>query len=144
MFQSIITPVVPLLAIKFACLTSRSVITFLISELSFPVSGCARVFLITVLFKVKASCYVLLLDHFGRRLSCGRDATSTVITACQGTNHAMFFDNLTIVVNFTTVNFSRFVLCRSTTTITVNMTVLLVTLFAVIPFFVTILKRGVF
>lgn len=127
-----------LLTIGIAGLISVSIVTNLVKYLNFPFSDFSEVFIIIVLFSIGTDYNILLYNEF-------RDGLTKATTiALKNGGKTIIYSGISVLIGMTTLFFAKFSLYRSATGIAVGVTVLLLVLLTLNPFFMKTLGAKMF
>jgi RND superfamily putative drug exporter len=144
-FRSAIAPLVPLVAVGFTYLISQSIISFLVKYFDFPLSNFTQIFLVAVLFGIGTDYCILLISRFKEELThSGGDKTEAIVQTYRTAGRTVLFSGLAVLVGFSAIGFSTFMLYRSAGAVAVGVAVLLIALFTIVPFFMAVLGTKLF
>ncbi|MFF2481184.1 MMPL family transporter [Paenibacillus sp. NPDC058071] len=144
-FRSAVAPIVPLLTVGFTYLVSQSVVAFLVEYVNFPLSNFTQIFLVAVLFGIGTDYCILLISRFKEELAHrGGDVWESIIVTYQTAGKTVLFSGLAVLVGFASIGFSTFGLYRSAVAVAVGITVLMLALFTLVPFFMAVLGPKLF
>ncbi|WP_168123056.1 MMPL family transporter [Paenibacillus sp. HB172176] len=143
-FRSLAAPFVPLLAVGFSYLISQSIVAFLADQADFPLSNFTQIFMVAVLFGIGTDYCILLISRYKEELSHGASTTDAIVTTYRTAGRTVLFSGLAVFIGFASIGFSTFVLYRSAVAVAVGIVVLLLALFTLVPFFLSVLGKGLF
>lgn len=144
-FRSAIAPIVPLVGVGFTYLISQSIIAFLVEYFDFPLSNFTQIFLVAVLFGIGTDYCILLISRFKEELThSGGDKTEAIIQTYRTAGKTVLFSGLAVLVGFSAIGFSTFMLYRSAVAVAVGVAILLIALFTIVPFFMAVLGTKLF
>ncbi|WLR41367.1 MMPL family transporter [Bacillus carboniphilus] len=144
-FRSIVTPFIPLVTVIFSYLTAHGVVAFLVDGVNFPISTFTQNFMVSILFGIGTDYSILLLSRFKEELANDEQTvTGAIIRTYQTAGKTVLYSGLAVLVGFVAVGFSEFNLYRSSVANAVSITVLLIALFTVMPFFMAVLNKKLF
>ncbi|SEA66372.1 putative drug exporter of the RND superfamily [Paenibacillus sp. ov031] len=144
-FRSAIAPFVPLVAVGFTYLISQSIIAFLVEYFDFPLSNFTQIFLVAVLFGIGTDYCILLISRFKEELNHnGGDTTEAIVNTYRTAGKTVLFSGLAVLVGFSAIGFSTFMLYRSAVAVAVGVAILLIALFTIVPFFMALLGSKLF
>ncbi len=143
-FRSIVTPFIPLITVALSYLTAHSIVAFLVDGVNFPVSTFTQNFMVAILFGIGTDYCILLLSRFKEELSKNDDVAEAIVTTYMTAGKTVLYSGIAVLVGFTAVGFSQFSLYRSSVANAVSITVLLLALFTIMPFFMAILNKRMF
>ncbi|WEK53729.1 MAG: MMPL family transporter [Candidatus Cohnella colombiensis] len=143
-FRSVVAPFVPLLTVGFTYLASQSVVAYLVDYFDFPLSTFTQIFLVAVLFGIGTDYCILLISRFKEELMHRGDKTEAIIATYRTAGKTVLFSGLAVLVGFSSIGLSTFVLYRSAVAVAIGVVVLLVALFTIVPFFMAVLGNALF
>lgn len=144
-FRSAVAPIVPLLTVGFTYLISQSIVAFLVEYADFPLSNFTQIFLVAVLFGIGTDYCILLISRFKEELSHRNgDITESILATYRTAGKTVLFSGLAVLVGFSAIGFSTFMLYRSAVAVAVGIAILLVALFTIVPFFMAVLGKKLF
>jgi RND superfamily putative drug exporter len=143
-FRSAVAPFIPLLSVGLTYLVSQSVVAFLVEYLDFPLSNFTQIFLVAVLFGIGTDYCILLISRFKEELAHRGDKTEAIIETYRTAGKTVLFSGLAVLVGFASIGLSTFVLYRSAVAVAVGVTVLMVALYTLVPFFMAVLGKAIF
>ncbi|MBM6617635.1 MMPL family transporter [Bacillus suaedaesalsae] len=143
-FRSIVTPLIPLITVGIAYVSSGAIVSFLVDQLNFPLSNFTQIFLVAVLFGIGTDYCILLLSRFKEELSHGKSVQDAVITTYKTAWKTVFFSGIAVLIGFASIAFSTFKLYQSASAVAIGVAVLLVALATIVPFFMLTLGKHVF
>lgn len=143
-FRSAIAPLVPLLAVGFSYLTSQSVVAYLVKYMDFPLSNFTQIFMVAVLFGIGTDYCILLISRYKEELIRLGDRDEAIIETYRTAGRTVFFSGIAVFVGFASIGFSTFVLYRSAVAVAVGVAVMLIALFTLVPFFLSVFGNALF
>nr|WP_269448536.1 MMPL family transporter [Metabacillus kandeliae] len=143
-FRSIIAPIVPLITVGIAYLSSQAVVAFLVDKFNFPLSTFTQIFMVAVLFGIGTDYCILLLSRFKEELANGLEKTEAIIRTFQTAGRTVLFSGLAVFAGFASIGFATFKLYQSAVAVAVGIAFLLFALFTVVPFFMAVLGNLLF
>ena len=143
-FRSLAAPFVPLLAVGFSYLISQSIVSYLVDGADFPLSNFTQIFMVAVLFGIGTDYCILLISRYKEELSHGAEKTEAIVTTYRTAGRTVLFSGLAVFIGFASIGFSTFVLYRSAVAVAVGIVILLLALFTLVPFFLSVLGNGLF
>ncbi|MBH5319808.1 MMPL family transporter [Paenibacillus sp. GSMTC-2017] len=143
-FRSVAAPFVPLLAVGFTYLVSQSIVAFLVEYVDFPLSNFTQIFLVAVLFGIGTDYCILLISRYKEELAHRGDKTEAIVHTYRTAGRTVFFSGLAVLVGFTSIGFSTFVLYRSAVAVAVGVLILLLALYTLVPVFLSLLGNALF
>lgn len=143
-FRSFIAPIIPLLTVGFSYLASQSIVSFLVDKLDFPLSNYTQIFLIAVLFGIGTDYCILLLSRFKEELSQKDSVEEAIIETYRNAGRTVFYSGIAVMIGFAAIGFSQFILYQSAAAVAIGVAILLIALFTIVPFFMSILGQKIF
>ncbi|PWW08297.1 RND superfamily putative drug exporter [Paenibacillus cellulosilyticus] len=143
-FRSAIAPLVPLLAVGFSYLTSQSVVAYLVKYMDFPLSNFTQIFMVAVLFGIGTDYCILLISRYKEELIRLGDRDEAIVETYRTAGRTVLFSGLAVFVGFASIGFSTFVLYRSAVAVAVGVAVMLIALFTLVPFFLSVFGNALF
>ncbi|WP_422122094.1 MMPL family transporter [Planococcus sp. X10-3] len=143
-FRSIVTPLVPLIAVGISYLLSQSIVAFFIDWFGFPVSNYTQIFLVAILFGIGTDYAILLLSRYKEELASGRAVEEAILNTYRTAGKTLFISGLSGFIAFLAIGFADFPIFKSAVAVAVGIFVLLIVLFTIVPFFMAVLKEKLF
>lgn len=143
-FRSIVTPLVPLIAVGISYLLSQSLVAFFIDWFGFPVSNYTQIFLVAILFGIGTDYAILLLSRYKEELAAGREVEEAILNTYRTAGKTLFISGLSGFIAFLAIGFADFPIFKSAVAVAVGIFVLLIVLFTIVPFFMAVLKEKLF
>ncbi|WP_155287864.1 MMPL family transporter [Lacticaseibacillus zhaodongensis] len=143
-FRSPVVPVVSLLTVGVAVVTSMSVIMNLVKHAGFPLSSFTEVFLVVVLFGIGTDYNILLYDQFKEELSSGLGAIEATNKARKIAGRTILYSGLSVLIGFSVLGLAKFSIYQSAVGVAVGVAVLLLVLLTLNPFFMSVLGKRIF
>lgn len=143
-FRSVVAPFVPLLTVGFTYLVSQSIVAYLVDLFDFPLSTFTQIFLVAILFGIGTDYCILLISRYKEELAQRGDKTEAVVATYRTAGKTVFFSALAVLVGFSAIGLSTFVLYRSAVAVAIGVVVLLIALFTIVPFFMVVLGNALF
>lgn len=143
-FRSVIAPFIPLLTVGISYLVSQSIVSFLVDGFDFPISTYTQIFMVAVMFGIGTDYCILLISRFKEELQHGNDKWEAIIQTYRKAGKTVFFSGLAVLVGFSAIGFSQFVLYRSAVAVAVGIAVMLIALVTIVPFFMAVLGTKLF
>jgi len=142
-FKSLVAPFIPLLAIGISYVSSQAIVAFLVDGVNFPLSNFTQIFMVAVMFGIGTDYCILLISRFKEELS-KRDRFEAIIETYRTAGKTVFVSGLAVMIGFSSIGFSTFILYRSAAAVAVGIAVLIVALFTIVPFFMAVLGPKLF
>lgn len=143
-FRSVIAPFVPLLTVGISYIVSQSIVAFLIDTVDFPISTYTQIFMVAVMFGIGTDYCILLISRFKEELQHGADTWEAIIQTYRTAGKTVFFSGLAVLVGFSAIGLSQFMLYRSAVAVAVGIAVMLIALVTIVPFFMAVLGTKLF
>ena len=143
-FRSIVTPLIPLVAVGITYLLSQSIVAFFIDWFGFPVSNYTQIFLVAILFGIGTDYCILLLSRFKEELGAGQAINEAIIRTYKTAGRTLYISGLAVFIGFFAIGFADFPIFKSAVAVAVGIAVLLLVLSTVMPFFMATLKEKLF
>ena len=143
-FRSVVAPFIPLLTIGISYLAAQSIVAFLVDWWGFPLSTFTQIFMVAVMFGIGTDYCILLISRFKEELGNGKDVREAIITTYKTAGKTVLFAGIAVLVGFTSIIFSQFVLFRSAVAVAVGVFVLMIALITIVPFFMAVLGKRLF
>ncbi|WEV43898.1 MMPL family transporter [Lactobacillus sp. ESL0684] len=143
-FKSPIVPLVSLLTVGVAFITSFSLVTNLVEHNNFPFSNFTQVFMIIVLFGIGTDYNILLFDKFKENLGKGQTRYQAMKDALKVAGKTILFSGSTILIGFAALGLAKFSIYQSAVGVAVGVAVLLLVLLTLNPFFMAVLGDKLF
>ncbi len=143
-FRSIVTPLIPLVAVGITYLLSQSIVAFFIDWFGFPVSNYTQIFLVAILFGIGTDYCILLLSRFKEELGAGQSINEAIIRTYKTAGRTLYISGLAVFIGFFAIGFADFPIFKSAVAVAVGIAVLLLVLSTVMPFFMATLKEKLF
>lgn len=143
-FRSPIVPLISLLTVGVAFMTSFSLVTNLVQKFNFPFSNFTQVFMVIVLFGIGTDYNILLYNQFKENLGQGMKNWEAAQNARTKAGRTILMSGSTILIGFTALGLARFSVYRSAVGVAVGVAVLLVVLLTLNQFFMAVLGKKMF
>ena len=144
MFRSATAPLVSLLSVGIAYLTSMGIVGQLIDKLGFPVTSLTRMFLILILFGIGTDYNILLFNRFKEELKNHGNIDDAIGATFKTAGKTIVFSAATIFIAFMALNFVKFSVYRSGLAVAVGIFVLVLELLTLMPAVFKILGKRLF
>ena len=143
-FRSIVTPFIPLVAVGISYLLSQSVVAFFIDWFGFPVSNYTQIFLVAILFGIGTDYCILLLSRYKEELSAGHGVEQSIINTYKTAGRTLLISGIAVFIGFFAIGFAEFPIFKSAVAVAVGIFVLLLVLYTIVPFFMSLMKEKLF
>lgn len=143
MFRSIVTPLVPLIAVGIAYLLGQSFVGWFVEWFGFPVSPQTQSFLIVILFGIGTDYVILLLNRFKEELE-HHDKNQAVINTFKTAGKTVFISGISGAILFGVLYFANFEIYRSAVGVAVGILALLLSLFTILPILMSLIGKYIF
>lgn len=143
-FRSVVAPFIPLLTVGLSYLVSQSIVAFLVDTVNFPISTYTQIFMVAVMFGIGTDYCILLISRYKEELQHTDDQWEAIVQTYRKAGKTVLFSGLAVLVGFTTIGLSQFMLYRSAVAVAVGIAVMLIALVTVVPFFMAVLGTKLF
>ncbi|MEH7387167.1 MMPL family transporter [Bacillus sp. JJ1521] len=143
-FRSLIAPIIPLVTVGLSYLAAQSIVSMLVDKFDFPISTYTQIFLVAIMFGIGTDYCILLLSRFKEELSHRESLTEAIIETYKNAGRTVLFSGIAVMIGFSAIGFSQFILYQSAVAVAVGVALLLVALFTVVPFFMAVLGKKLF
>ncbi|WP_432353348.1 MMPL family transporter [Sporosarcina sp. A2] len=143
-FRSIVTPIVPLIAVGITYLLSQSLVAFFVDWFGFPVSNYTQIFLVAILFGLGTDYCILLLSRYKEELIEGHEIQEAIVNTYKTAGCTLIISSLAVFIGFAAIGFADFPIFKSAVAVAVGIAVLILVLFTVVPLFMMLLKDKLF
>lgn len=143
-FRSAVAPFIPLVTIGLSYLMSQSIVAFLVDSFDFPISTFTQIFMVAVLFGIGTDYCILLISRFKEELARHEDTWDAITATYRTAGKTVLFSGLAVLVGFTIIGFSQFILYRSAVAVAIGITVMLLAIMTIIPFFMALFGKKLF
>ena len=143
-FRSPITPLISLLNVGIAFITSFSIVTNLVKHFNFPFSNFTQVFMVIVLFGIGTDYNILMYSRFKENLGQGMDKWEAARDAQHNAGRTILYSGSSSLIGFTSLALAKFSVYQSAVGVAVGVAVLLVLLLTLNPFFMATLGKKMF
>lgn len=142
-FRSPITPLVSLFTILLTYMVSLGLVTQLVDKLNFPFSTTTQSFLILILFGIGTDYNILLLSRFKKELS-GNSIEIAIKNTYKTAGKTVLLSAGTVLIGFGILALAKFSVFKSASAVAIAVCVLLLELFTLLPFFMSVLGKNIF
>lgn len=143
-FRSVVTPLIPIVTVGFTYLVSQSIVAILVDQLNFPLSTFTQIFLVAILFGIGTDYCILLLSRFKEEMAKNESVTEAIVATYKNAGKTVLFSGLAVLVGFSAIGLSTFVLYQSAAAVAVGVAILLIALVTIVPFFMAVLGKKIF
>lgn len=143
-FRSLVAPIVPLLTVGLSYLVSQGVVSFLADRADFPLSTFTQIFMMAVMFGIGTDYCILIISRFKEELSKHGDKQEAILVTYRTAGRTVIVSGIAVLVGFSAIGFSTFILYRSAVAVAVGIAVMLVAIYTVVPFFLYVLGSKLF
>lgn len=143
-FRSFVAPLVPLITVGVSYFVARFVVAILADTVHFPLSTFTQVFMVAVMFGIGTDYCILLLSRFKEELAKRESIHDAVVSTYRTAGKTVFFSGLAVLVGFTAIGLSRFILYRSAVAVAVGIAVMMFALVTIVPFLMALLGPKLF
>lgn len=143
-FRSPIVPLISLLNVGVAFVTSLSIVMNLAQKIDFPISNFTQVFLVVVLFGIGTDYNILLYNYFKGALSRGLSAHDAAHDAQIHGGRTILYSGISVLIGFSVLSLAKFSFYRSAVGVAIGVLVLLAVLLTLNMFFMQTLGEKMF
>ena len=143
-FRSPLTPLISLLNVGVAFITSFSIVTNLVKHFNFPFSNFTQVFMVIVLFGIGTDYNILMYNKFKENLGQGMDKWTAANDALHKAGRTILYSGSSILIGFTSLALAKFSVYQSAVGVAVGVAVLLILLLTLNPFFMATFGKKMF
>ena len=143
-FRSPVTPIISLFTIASAFLASLGVVAQLVANFSFPFSSFSQIFLVLVLFGIGTDYNILLLARFKEELESQKPVSEAIIATYKTAGKTVLFSGLTVLIGFSSLALAKFSIYRAGSAVAIGISILLLEIFTLLPFFMKLLGHKLF
>ncbi|MBP2001192.1 RND superfamily putative drug exporter [Paenibacillus shirakamiensis] len=144
MFRSFVAPFIPLLTVGFSYIVSQSIVAFLVDSVNFPLSTYTQIFMVAIMFGIGTDYCILLISRFKEELQHTDDTWEAIVATYRTAGKTVFFSGLAVLVGFSAIGLSKFILYKSAVAVAIGIAVMLVALVTIVPFFMAVLGKKIF
>ncbi|WP_461223798.1 MMPL family transporter [Lacticaseibacillus suihuaensis] len=143
-FRSPIVPVISLLNVGVAFITSLSIVMNLAQHAGFPISNFTQVFLVVVLFGIGTDYNILLYDYFKGELAKGQSAQAAMRATRRHGGRTVLYSGVSVLIGFSVLWLAKFSFYQSASAVAIGVLVLLPVLLTLNMFFMATLGERLF
>ncbi|KRN22184.1 MMPL family transporter [Lacticaseibacillus camelliae] len=143
-FRSPIVPVLSLVNVGVAFITSLSVVMNLAKYVNFPISNFTQVFMVIVLFGIGTDYNILLYDYFKGQLAKGKSALEATRETRRHGGRTVLYSGVSVLIGFSVLWLAKFSFYQSASAVAIGVLVLLPVLLTLNMFFMATLGAKMF
>ena len=143
-FRSVVAPLIPLLTVGVSYVAARFVVAIWADVADFPLSTFTQVFMVAVMFGIGTDYCILLISRFKEELARHEHVADAVVATYRTAGKTVFFSGLAVLVGFTAIGLSEFILYRSAVAVAVGIAVMMLALVTIVPFLMALLGPRLF
>jgi len=143
-FRSPVAPLIPLVTIGISYAAAQSVVAYLVDLYDFPLSNFTQIFMVAIMFGIGTDYCILLISRYREELANGGGKAKAVSTTYRTAGKTVLFSGIAVLVGFSVIGLSEFILYRSAVAVAVGVAVLMIALYTVIPVLMYWLGAGLF
>lgn len=143
-FRSPIVPLISLLNVGVAFVTSLSIVMNLAEKVDFPISNFTQVFLVVVLFGIGTDYNILLYNYFKGALARGLSANEAAHDAQKHGGRTILYSGISVLIGFSVLSLAKFSFYQSAVGVAIGVLVLLAVLLTLNMFFMQTLGSKMF
>lgn len=143
-FRSPIVPFVSLISVGVSYIVSLNIIAQLVEHFDFPFSNFTQVFLVVILFGIGTDYNILLLTRFREEMVKQGHILNAIMTTYKTAGKTVLYSGIAVLFGLCALFFAEFSFYRATGGVAIGVLVLLVVLFTLNPFFMSLLGMKMF
>ncbi len=143
-FRSVITPVISLIGVAFAYLTSSGIAAILIDKAEFPVTSLTSMLMILILFGIGTDYNILLFSRFKEELNHGKSVDEAIICTYKTAGKTIVFSIITVLIAFAALVLANCPIYKSGAMVMVGTIMLVLEILTLTPFFMKVLGKKLF
>ncbi|MFD1393987.1 MMPL family transporter [Lacticaseibacillus jixianensis] len=143
-FRSPIVPILSLLNVGVAFITSLSIVMNLAAHLNFPISNFTQVFMVIVLFGIGTDYNILLYDYFKSELAKGKTALEATRETRRHGGRTVLYSGVSVLIGFSVLWLAKFSFYQSASAVAIGVLILLPVLLSLNMFFMATLGEKMF
>jgi len=143
-FKSPIVPIISLVNVGVAFVTSLSIVMNLAQHAGFPISNFTEVFLVVVLFGIGTDYNILLYDYFKGALAEGLDPVEAMKETRIHGGRTVLYSGLSVLIGFSVLWLAKFSFYQSASAVAIGVIILLPVLLTLNMFFMAVLGPKLF
>ncbi|WP_019419281.1 MMPL family transporter [Paenibacillus sp. OSY-SE] len=143
-FRSFVAAFIPLMTVGLSYIISQSIVAFLVDGVDFPISTFTQIFMVAVLFGIGTDYCILLISRYKEELAHHDDPWDAIVTTYRTAGKTVLFSGIAVLVGFSVIGLSQFILYRSAVAVAIGIAVMLLALLTVVPFFMAVLGKKLF
>lgn len=143
-FRSAVAPLIPLVTVGVTYIVSQSIVSILVDQFNFPLSNFTQIFLVAILFGIGTDYCILLLSRFKEEMGHKETVTEAIVETYRTAGKTVFFSAIAVMIGFAAIGFSTFKLYKSASAVAIGVAILLIALFTIVPFFMSVLGKKIF
>lgn len=143
-FKSPIVPLISLLNVGVAFVTSLSIVMNLAQKVNFPISNFTQVFLVVVLFGIGTDYNILLYNYFKGALARGLSAKEASHDAQIHGGRTILYSGVSVLIGFSVLALAKFSFYQSAVGVAIGILILLAVLLTLNMFFMQTLGEKMF
>ena len=143
-FRSPIVPLISLLNVGVAFVTSLSIVMNLAEKVNFPISNFTQVFLVVVLFGIGTDYNILLYNYFKGALARGLSAKEASHDAQIHGGRTILYSGISVLIGFSVLSLAKFSFYQSAVGVAIGILILLAVLLTLNMFFMQTLGEKMF
>jgi putative drug exporter of the RND superfamily len=144
MFRSVVTPLISLLTVGIAYLTSMGIVGQIIDKLGFPVTSLTQMFLVLILFGLGTDYNILLYNRFKEELLNYDNVNEAIVATFKTAGKTVIYSSVTVFIAFLSLYFVKFGVYQSGVAVAVGIVVLVALLMTLTPVVFKLLGNKLF
>ncbi|HEY4600046.1 MAG TPA: MMPL family transporter [Cerasibacillus sp.] len=143
-FRSFVAPLIPLLTVGMSYLAAQGIVAILADSVDFPLSTYTQIFMVAVMFGIGTDYCILIISRYKEELANHESKIDAVIATYQGAGKTILYAAIAVLIGFSTIGLSTFSLYKSAVAVAIGVLVVLIALFTLVPFFLSLLGNQLF
>lgn len=143
-FRSPLAPLVSLISVGASYLASLAVVAHLVDQLDFPFTNFTQIFLVLVLFGIGTDYNILLFSRFKEEMARRKSVSLSIVETYRTAGKTVVYSALAVMIGFASLGLAQFSIYQAGVAVAIGVLFLLLSLFTIIPFFMSILGKTMF
>lgn len=143
-FRSVVTPLIPLITVGMAYISSYAIVGFLVDNFNFPLSSFTQQFIMAILFGIGTDYCILLFSRFKEEIPQSETIDEAIIKTYKTAGTTVFYSAIAVLIGFAAIGFSDFSVYKSSTGVAIGVAMLILALLTIIPVLMSLLGQKLF
>lgn len=143
-FRSPLAPLVSLISVAASYLVSLAVVAHLVDRFDFPFANFTQIFLVLVLFGIGTDYNILLFSRFKEELARRKSVSQSIVETYRTAGKTVVYSGLAVLIGFASLGLAQFSIYQAGVAVAIGVMFLLLALFTIIPFFMSLMGKGMF